>query len=306
MLFFSSRGLRLMFLANLVALIFYSCQKDIGQAPSDKTNTENPNGNTKGSDPNDNTGVEQPTGKAITKAHYEWGDLSISPKVYDDVITYNNSGQIEKITTSGQINSVINFTYKDNRVLLDTRYNDIFEFDNQKRVVLHTSTEVQHEMTFVHTQRYTYDANGYLNKVYLGINGTEYTYISYEVKNGNYTRYALKTSDDKITREYIFNYSNTKISTALALFTPVFSNNTLATVEKYLNFGKQSINMLSSVNYNLINLDNTTKSSTLNVQSNLNADMNIIDFKLVGDAIIGVPADNLSPLPRNVSLQLVN
>lgn len=281
--------MRLLAFASVCALTFNSCKKDDNQTPED------------------NIEIEAPAGKtaAISAAHYEWGDLSLSPKIYDDVITYNTAGQIEKVTLSGGINQTIDVTYSGHEITLNTPFKDVFELDNQGRVVLHTSTQVQHDFIFMHTEQYNYDANGYLTRVSLSLNGTEYSKILYEVKNGNYTRYALQNSSDgRITREYQFTYSKTNTTSAFALFTPVFSNNTLATVEKYLNFGKQSVNVLSTVNYKIISLDNTTKSGSLTVKSNLNAEKNIIDFELVGDAIAGVPADNLSPLPRRASFEL--
>lgn len=88
------------------------------------------------------------------------------------------------------------------------------------------------------------------------------------------------------------------------MFNAVFANNTYSTVEKYLNFGKQSVNQLSSVVYRLINLNGDIKTGTLDVITNLDEARNIIKLELIGKRIEGTPSDNLSPLPRTVSFVL--
>lgn len=253
----------------------------------------------------DSTGASNGKVEAIAKVDYEWGDQSINRKSFSDIIQYNSAGKIDNIVT-GAAGTTVAFTYQGNKISLNTAYSDIYELDNQGRVSLHTSTDIDNG-NVIHTERYNYDSNGYLNNIVLSVGGTVYSTIFYQVKNGNYTKYALTNKvDSKVTRQYDFAYSHTKVNTAFALVTPVFSNNTYSTVEKYLNFGKQSVNMISSINYRIINLDNSIKTGTLTVQTNFGTNKNITGFKLLGDAITGMPSDNLSPLPRSANFELAN
>lgn len=243
---------------------------------------------------------------AIAKVDYEWGDQSISRQSFSDVIKYNNAGKIDTIITGANPGVAVAFTYQGNKIILNTAYNDTYELDSQGRVSLHTSTDIDNG-SMVHHERYNYDSNGYLNNVVLGFDNTVYSTIFYEVKDGNYTKYALtNTLDNKVTRQYDFVYSKTKVNTAFALVTPVFSNNTYSTIEKYLNFGKQSVNMISGINYRIINLDNSIKTGSLTVETSFGANKNITGFRLLGDAITGMPSDNLSPLPRSANFELSN
>ncbi|TKC04862.1 hypothetical protein [Pedobacter frigoris] len=180
--------------------------------------------------------------------------------------------------------------------------NDSYELDDKGRVVLHTSSQVQQGMTFVNTEKYSYDNAGYLVKIDLAGNGSIYSVITYEVNNGNYQKFSLSNSKDgKITRQYVFSYNNTKVTSPFSMFTALFANNTYSAIEKYLNFGKQSVNQMSSVDYSILNLNGDLRIGTLNVISQLDEARNIVKLELIGNKIEGTPSDNLSPLPRSVS-----
>jgi hypothetical protein len=133
--------------------------------------------------------------------------------------------------------------------------------------------------------------------------GFKYGIINYAVQNGNYINYTLAdTLDNNVTRKYDFLYSNTKASSSLSFFSPVFSNNTYSSIEKYLNFGKQSVNLLSSINYQVANEDKTVPTGTLMVTGQLDVLGNFVKLNLIGGNISGMPLDNLSPIPRSVSI----
>lgn len=244
---------------------------------------------------------------SIQNVSYQWGELSRNRKDINDVIKYNEKGKIETLLTTYDNNTstTIKFDYQENKIFLNTAFNDSYELDNKGRVVLHTSSQVQNGMTFINTQKYNYDNEGYLAKIDLAVNGLIYSVVTYEVKNGNYQKFKLSDSNDgKVSREYVFSYNNTKVTSSFSMFTAVFANNTYLAIEKYLNFGKQSINQLSSVDYKIINLDGELKQGVLNVVSRLDGANNIIKLELIGKEIEGIPSDNLSPLPRAVSLVL--
>lgn len=44
--------------------------------------------------------------------------------------------------------------------------------DSSGRVISHQSTEVQNNMTFVHTEDYNYDSDGYISSIAMKLNGT--------------------------------------------------------------------------------------------------------------------------------------
>ncbi|WP_426671349.1 hypothetical protein ACPPVU_08940 [Mucilaginibacter sp. McL0603] len=243
--------------------------------------------------------------KPLDTVYYQWGDLSISRSNITDIIQYDNTGKISKITSIysvGQLARVVNFTYQDNKITLDTDMKDIYTLDESGRVVSHQSTEVQNGLTFTETQTYNYDSNGYLSTIPMSVNGTVYSTINYKVANGNYTSYVLSnTSDGKITREYDFTYGNTKATSPISLFTPVFGDNTYVAVEKYLNFGKQSVNTISGINYTIANENGTVSKGTLPATSQVDTDGNLTGLDLSsGTYINAFPSDNLSPLPRSV------
>jgi hypothetical protein len=134
------------------------------------------------------------------------------------------------------------------------------------------------------------------------LNGTLFSTIGYKVVNGNYTSFVLSnTSDGKITREYDFTYGTAKANSPISLFTAVFGDNTYVAIEKYLNFGKQSVNVISGINYTIGNEDGTVSTGTLPATSQVDTNGNLTNLDLTSGAYIGEsPLDNLSPLPRSV------
>lgn len=244
---------------------------------------------------------------SIKNADYQWGELSINRKSVKDSIKYNEAGKIETLITIDErnISKTIDFDYQGNKILLNTSFKDSYELDAKGRVVLHTSSEVQQGMTFVHTEKYSYDNSGYLVKMDLAVNNLIYSVINYDVNNGNYQKFSVSNpTDGKVSRQYVFSYNTTKVTSSFSMFTAIFANNTYSAVEKYLNFGKQSVNQLSSVDYSILNLNGEISRGTLNVVSNLDAANNTIKFELIGSEIKGMPSDNLSPLPRAASFVL--
>jgi hypothetical protein len=255
------------------------------------------------SNPNQLSKIAPP--KALDTVYYQWGDLSINRSTITDVIQYDNAGKIGKVTSIypvGQPALTVNFTYKDNQVTLDTDMKDIYTLDENGRVVSHQSTSVQDNFTYTETQKYDYDSNGYLSDIGMFLNGTLFSTIGYKVVNGNYTSFVLSnTSDGKITREYDFTYGTAKASSPISLFTAVFGDNTYVAIEKYLNFGKQSVNVISGINYTIGNEDGTVSTGTLPATSQVDTNGNLTNLDLTSGAYIGEsPLDNLSPLPRSV------
>lgn len=244
---------------------------------------------------------------SIQNVSYQWGELSINRKNINDIIKYNEKGKIETLLSTDDKNilTTIDFDYQGNKIFLNTAFNDSYELDNKRRVILHTSSQVQQGITLVNTEKYSYDNAGYLAKIDLASNNFIYSVINYEVNNGNYQKFSLSNpKDGNVTRQYIFSYNNTKVISSFSLFTALFANNTHSAIEKYLNFGKQSVNQLSSIDYKVINLNGDLKSGSLNVVSHLDGAHNITKVELIGNEIQGMPSDNLSPLPRTVSFVL--
>jgi hypothetical protein len=253
--------------------------------------------------------------KTLDTISYSWGDQSISRFNNTDIIKYNSAGKIDSIITTypgATFVSSIRFTYQGNKIMLNTQYNDIYTLDNLERVVSHSDLVTNPGGdNSENDEQYIYDGNGYLSKVILSgaifINsqriGYKYGIINYTVQNGNYINYTLSdTLGNNVTRKYDFLYSNAKASSSFSFFSPVFSNNTYSSIEKYLNFGKQSVNLLSAINYQVANEDKTVQTGTLTVTSQLDVLGNIVKLDLTGGNISGMPLDNLSPIPRSVSM----
>ncbi|TSJ42984.1 hypothetical protein FO440_01975 [Mucilaginibacter corticis] len=246
----------------------------------------------------------------VNNVSYQWGELAINKKYVSDSIKYNSAWKIDSIISydeNGQITNRIGFTYSGSEISLNSPVKDKYTLDSEGRVIMHTIEEIQHGTDFIQTQRYSYDPNGYLSKVTMSLNvvgnpETTFSVINYEVKNGNYTKYALSnTADGAITRQYDFSYNTAvKINSPVSLFAPIFSNNTISNIDKYLNYGKNSVNLLSSVNYTMINLDKTTSTGTLTAETSVNSDKYLTQLTLNGATITSFPSDNISPLPRSI------
>jgi hypothetical protein len=261
----------------------------------------------------DNTNQPAVTSK-LSNAAYDWGDLSINKKIESDEVKYNAAGNIEKVITTddnGNTISNIQFTYSGSKITLNTKYNDEYDLDNSGKIVYHSLHDVQHSHNIVEIERYSYDANDYLNKITLSLTfdggpETFYSEIDYVVKNGNYTKYTLSNTDSgTVTRQYVFTYNTgKKVTSPVSLFAPIFANDSKSNIDKYLNYGKPSVNLLTGVNYTILNEDKTISTGTLNAASSINNDGYITSFNLVGDDIAGFPSDNLSPLPRSINFTL--
>lgn len=250
----------------------------------------------------------------LSNAAYNWGDLSINKKIESDEVKYNVAGNIERvITTDGNGNTISNiqFAYSGNKITLNTKYKDEYDLDNSGKVVYHSLSDVQHSHNIVEIERYSYDENNYLNKITLSLTfdggpETFYSEIDYVVQNGNYTKYTLSNTDSgTVTRQYVFTYNTSKkVNSPVSMFAPVFANDSRSNIDKYLNYGKPSVNLLTGVGYTILNEDKTISTGTLSVASNVNADGYLTSFNLVGDNIAGFPSDNLSPLPRSINFTL--
>jgi hypothetical protein len=251
--------------------------------------------------------------KPVT-ASYNWGELAINKKIQSDNISYNSAGKISNVLTLGSRGdtlSNITFTYTDNKITLNSGYNDEYDLDNTGKVVYHSTQEVQQGHNIVEIERYSYDDNDYLKKITLSLTfdgGPEslYSTIDYEVANGNYTKYTLSNTDSgTVTRQYAFTYNtNRKVTSPASFFVPVFANNTLSNIDKYLNYGRASVNLLSGITYSIRNLDKTVSTGSFNVLSTVNSDGYVTSLNLAGNSIAGFPSDNLSPLPKSVSFTL--
>jgi len=279
------RTSQLAFAFAIVSLLITSCTKDLAV---------------------DNKPVQDlPKPKPLDTVYYQWGELSIDRSVVTDIIAYNNDGKIASVTsTNGSLYPIsIIFTYQGNQLSLNTATKDIYTMDNSGKVISHQSTEVQNNMTFVHTEEYNYDSNGYLSSIAMKLGDITYSTISYKVQNGNYTSYTLSnTSDGAITRQYDFVYGTEKVNSAFAFFTPIFGDNTYVAVEKYLNFGKQSANVISAINYTIgAEGSGVPNTGTLTASSHFDAAGNLSYLDMTAASQInGFPLDNLSPLPRYV------
>ncbi len=261
----------------------------------------------------DNTNQPTVTLK-LSNAAYDWGDLSINKKIESDEVKYNASGNIERVITTDDNGNTLNniqFTYSGSKITLNTKYNDEYDLDNSGKVVYHSLSDVQHGDNIVEIERYSYDSNDYLNKITLSLTfdggpETFYSEIDYVVQNGNYTKYTLSNTDSgTVTRQYLFTYNTTKkVNSPVSLFAPIFANDSQSNIDKYLNYGKPSVNLLTAVNYTILNEDKTISTGTLSVASNVNTDGYITSLNLVGNNIAGFPSDNLSPLPRSINFTL--
>lgn len=250
----------------------------------------------------------------LSNAAYDWGDLSINRKIESDEIKYNATGDIERVITTnnnGNIISNIKFTYSGSKITLNTKYKDEYDLDNNGKVVYHSLSDVQHGHTILEIERYSYDDEDYLNKITMSLTfdggpETFYSEIDYEVQNGNYTKYTLSNTDSGIvTRQYVFTYNTTKkVNSPASFFAPIFANDTKSNIDKYLNYGKSSVNLLTGIDYTILNLDKTTSTGSFNVSANVNTDGYITSLNLSGNDIAGFPSDNLSPLPREVNFML--
>ena len=109
----------------------------------------------------------------VTNADYQWGDLAINKKAEYDVLRYNASGKIDSVLTYDADKKLIRsvtLTYNGNKIMLNSDLKDQYELDNAGRVIYHSTTGVQHGNNIVSIERFTYDANVYLNKVTMSSN----------------------------------------------------------------------------------------------------------------------------------------
>jgi len=251
------------------------------------------------------------TDKQISLVTYQWGDMSLSRGDQSDQVTYDSNGKITSLVSAdGGPGAAITiaFTYQNNQVILNTPYNDTYQLDNQGRVTLHTATHIEPDnFVYTNTEQYTYDNDGYLKQVDMAGNGNVYSIIKYQVSNGNYTSYTLADpTGANVTRQYDFTYGSTAAISAFQFFTPVLGNNTYNSIEKYLNFGKQSANLLSGISYKIADEGGAVQTGSLNVTGQTDAAGNITQLTLTGAAITGMPLDNLSPFPRSVTITYNN
>ena len=245
----------------------------------------------------------------VDSVTYVWGDMSGTRGNDLDIIKYNSDGKIDAVNSAeGGLSIIyISFTYQGNKIILNTDAQDIYTLDNTGRVSLHDSKYVEPNGDTVNNEeQYHYDSDGYLSKVVLigSFVYGRYTYgvLTYTVQGGNYTSYTLAdTAGNNVTRTYAFSYNSTPVKSSFSFYSPIFGDNTYAAIEKYLNFGKQSVDQLTAVTYHITDLDKSIQSGTLNVSTSFDANGNIKQLSLTGPPITGAPSDNLSPLPRTVS-----
>lgn len=237
---------------------------------------------------------------------YEWGDQSLSRQSYEDIIKFNTNRQLDRIITlRNKVDTLfdISLSYQGNKIALNTPFLDLYQLDDQGRVIVHTATHNDQNLLYVNKEEYVYDSNGYLSKVTLSGNDVPFSEIRYKVVNGNYVSYSVSAPDgSNLTRHYDFSYNSTPVKSSFAFHSPILSNNTYSSIEKYLNFGKASANQLINVRYQITNLDNEVRMGQLSVITEL-VDGYVIKQELIGPKITGHPADNLSPLPRSVSFE---
>lgn len=247
----------------------------------------------------------------VTGVTYQWGELAINKKTESDVIKYGASGKIDSVITydvNGLVISRVAFTYSGNIITLNTKLQDRYELDNEGRVTYHSTQEVQQGNNIVSIERYTYDANGYLNKAAMSSNFNNYTgpvfsNINYEVQNGNYTKFTLSNVDSgTVTRQYNFTYNTSKkVNSPVSFFAPIFANNTNSNIDKYLNYGKPSVNLLTGLSYYITNLNKTVSKGTFTAVTKYNSNNYVTSLDLIGNIITEFPSDNISPLPRSIS-----
>ena len=250
----------------------------------------------------------------VYSANYNWGEFSLGKKVESDVIKYTAAGKIDSVITvdaNGRLIRSVRFTYGDHKITLNTLNNDEYDLDNEGRVVYHSDSDTQQGIYFVNIQRYGYDANGYLNKATMSLNangqvGPVFSTMDYEVENGNYTKFTLQDADSTIaTRQYTFTYNlSKKVNSPCAFFSPVLANEAYSNIDKYLNYGKASVNLLTGINYSIKNLNSSISKGSLQVVTNINSNSYITSLALVGNTIPGFGSDEISPLPRSVSFTL--
>lgn len=262
----------------------------------------------------DDNAINNTTPLSVSKVNYQWGDLAINRKFMSDVVKYTVDGKVDSVISfdeNGTATQRIGFTYTGANLTLNTGVKDSYKLDNAGRVVYHSSEEVQNGNNIKSIENFSYDANGYLSKVTMSIdfdNKTNSTYsvINYEVKNGNYTKFALSDIDGgAVTRQYVFNYNTAvKAVSPVALFAPVFASNNTSNVDKYLNYGNGSKNLLNSIDYVIINLDKTISKGNFKAVSKVNKENYITELNLDGASLTAFPSDNLSPLPRSMQFTL--
>lgn len=261
----------------------------------------------------DDSAVNNTTPLSISKVNYQWGDLAINKKYVSDVVKYTSDGKIDSVISfddKGAAIQRIGFTYAGANLTLNTDVKDTYQLDNAGRVVYHRTEEVQNGNNISSAESFSYDENGFLKKVTMSTgfdnNLSIYSVINYEIKNGNYSKYTLSNTDGGlITRQYTFNYNTAvKVVSPVALFAPIFAGNTTSNVDKYLNYGKGSGNLLSSVDYVISNLDKTTSKGSFKALSKINKENYITELTLDGVSLTAFPSDNLSPLPRSMQFTL--
>lgn len=251
---------------------------------------------------------------SVSKVNYQWGDLAINKKYMSDVVKYTSDGRIDSVISfdeNGTLTQRIGFTYQGSNLTLNTDVKDAYKLDNSGRVVYHSIKEVQHGNNIESIENFSYDENGYLSKVTMSLDFNNnpspvFSVINYEVKNGNYSKFALSDIDGgAVTRQYVFNYNTAvKAVSPVALFAPIFAANTTSNVDKYLNYGKGSKNLLAGVDYALINLDKTISKGSFKVLSQVNKENYITELTLDGAPLTAFPSDNISPLPRSMQFTL--
>jgi hypothetical protein len=285
------KTVRLLVALLMLSMAFITACKKLGEAPVKST---------------DATAAARP----LDSVTYLWGDLSGTRRNDLDMISYTSDGKIATVLNNydgGYQLNKITFTYQDNKIILNTNASDVYTLDVQNRVSLHDSKYIEpNGDTVSYEEQYHYDDNGYLSKVLLTgsfIYG-KFTYgeISYAVQNGNYTSFTLAdTTGKNVTRKYTFSYNKVAVNSAFSFYSPIFANNTFTAIEKYLNFGKQSVNQITAIGYLITNVDNATQTGIFAVNTTVDKGGNIKQMTLTGPAITGQPADNLSPLPRQLS-----
>jgi hypothetical protein len=262
----------------------------------------------------DNNAPANTTPLSVSQVNYQWGDLAINKKYVSDVVKYTSDGKIDSVISfddKGTATERIGFTYNGANLTLSTDLKDAYKLDNAGRVVYHSTEEVQNGQNIISIENFSYDANGYLNKVTMSngfINNdiSTFSVINYEVKNGNYFKYTLSNTDGGlVTRQYTFNYNTAvKVKSPVAFFAPIFAGNTTSNIDKYLNYGKASANLLSSVDYVITNLDKTISKGTFKADAKINSENYITELTLNGASLTAFPSDNLSPLPRSMQFTL--
>ena len=252
----------------------------------------------------------------VSTADYNWGELSINKKIESDSVQYDATGKIKRVVTYDNNNNLLRdvaFTYSGSKITLNSQFNDEYDLDNQGRVIYHSSSQVESGNSIVDIDRYSYDANGYLKLITMSFtfNGQQSPVIEnidYTVVNGNYTRFALlDLNGNQVTRQYDFTYDmSKKVKSPSALFSPTFANESYSNIDKYLDYGKSSANLLTGLSYSILNEDNTFSKGSLDAVTTINSEGYITSLNLEGNTIAGAPTDNLSPLPRELSFTLTN